>query len=86
LDINHHGTLGETEGNKFTFPYATVLTPGESVRIYSNEIHAESGGYSFRSKKAIWNNNSGKGVLKDRAGKEISKFVYPLCTLNNRED
>ena len=77
LDINHHGTPDETEGNKFTFPYATVLTPGESVRIYTNEIHAESGGYSFRSKKAIWNNNGGKVVLKDRAGKEISKFVYP---------
>jgi hypothetical protein len=53
-----------------------VLKAGESVRIYTNEIHKESGGYSFGSGKAIWSNNGGLAVLKDSAGKKIGEFKY----------
>lgn len=71
-----------TQGPTFTFPKttkdapATVLKAGESVRIYTNEIHKESGGYSFGSGKAIWSNNGGLAVLKDGAGKKIGEFKY----------
>jgi len=76
LDIDHHGTLKETVGTTFVFPTPTELTPGQTVRVYTNQIHKKSGGYSFKSKKAIWNNKGGKGVLMNRAGTEISQFVY----------
>jgi len=76
VDINHHGTLKETVGTTFVFPTPTELTPGQTVKVYTNEIHKESGGYSFKSGSAIWNNKGGKGVLMNRAGTEISQFVY----------
>ncbi|KAK1737919.1 V-type proton ATPase subunit G [Skeletonema marinoi] len=76
LDIDHHGTLKETVGTTFVFPTPTELTPGQTVRVYTNQIHKKSGGYSFGSGKAIWNNKGGKGVLMNRAGTEISQFVY----------
>jgi len=71
-----------TQGPTFTFPKGTknnnptVLKAGESVRIYTNEIHKESGGYSFGSGKAIWSNKGGLAVLKDGAGKKIGEFKY----------
>ena len=53
-----------------------VIKGGESVRVYTNEIHKESGGYSFESGKAIWNNKGGLAVLKDGSGKKIGEFKY----------
>jgi len=80
LDIDHHGTLKETVGTTFVFPTPTELTPGKTVRVYTNQIHKKSGGYSFGSGKAIWNNKGGKGVLKDRDDNEISQNVYTVLT------
>ena len=75
-----------TQGPTFTFPNkssnskqqkgGTVLEAGQSVRIYTNEIHKESGGYSFGSGKAIWSNKGGLAVLKDGSGKKIGEFKY----------
>jgi len=36
----------------FTFP-PNVLQPGKSVRVYTNEIHPEYGGFSFHSGTAV---------------------------------
>jgi hypothetical protein len=38
----------------FTFPSSYSLEPGASVRVYTNEIHPESGGFSFGSEVGIW--------------------------------
>lgn len=73
-----------TQGPTFTFPKGTTLAPGGSsssnnkatVRIYTNEIHKETGGYSFNSGKAIWKNNGGLAVLKDAKGKKIMEYKY----------
>lgn len=65
-----------TQGPTFYFPKGSSIKPGTSVRIYTNEIHKETGGYSFGSGKAIWSNNGGLGVLKDDTGKKISEFKY----------
>lgn len=40
----------------FTFP-KYILAPGESIRVYTDEIHPEWGGFSFGYGKAIWNNS-----------------------------
>jgi hypothetical protein len=74
-----------TQGPTFYFPKGTTLAPGNSnnkamVRIYTNEIHKETGGYSFNSGKAIWSNNGGLAVLKDANGKKIMEYKYNKAT------
>jgi len=60
----------------FTFP-SYVLQPGKSVRVYTNEIHSEYGGFSFGSGKAVWNNsNPDTAVLYDAQGQEVSRESY----------
>lgn len=65
-----------TQGPTYYFPKGTILKPGQAVRIYTNEIHPETGGFSFDSKKAIWSNNGGLAVFKDNNGKKIMEFKY----------
>ena len=65
-----------TQGATFTFPAGSMVKGGSSVRIYTNEIHKESGGYSFGSGKAIWNNRGGLAVLKDAKGGKLGEFKY----------
>lgn len=65
-----------TQGATFTFPKGATIAPGKSIRIYTNEIHKETGGYSFGSGKAIWNNKGGLAVLKDSNGKKLGEYKY----------
>ncbi len=53
-----------TQGPTFYFPKGSSIRPQQSVRIYTNEIHKETGGYSYGSGKALWSNNGGLAVLK----------------------
>ena len=60
----------------FTFP-SYVLTPGASIRVYTNEIHDEWGGFSFGSGKAVWNNSEADtAALYDAQGNEVSRKSY----------
>lgn len=60
----------------FTFP-TYILQPGESIRVYTNEIHPEYGGFSFGSGKAVWNNSSpDTAVLINAQGQEVSRKSY----------
>ena len=67
-----------TQGATFVFPTSSTssIKPGGSVRVYTNEIHKESGGYSFGSGKALWNNRGGLAVLKDAKGNKICEYKY----------
>ncbi len=40
----------------FTFPESFVLEPDQSIRVYTNEVHDESGGFSFESEDGVWQN------------------------------
>ncbi len=60
----------------FIFPYY-VLELGQSIRVYTNEIHPEYGGFSFGYGKAVWNNSSpDTAVLYDSQGQEASRKSY----------
>ena len=60
----------------FTFP-SYVLKPGQKIRVYTNEIHPEWGGFSFHYPRAIWNNSEPDVVaLFDAQGKEVSRKSY----------
>ena len=60
----------------FTFP-SYILQSGKSVRVYTNEIHPEYGGFSFRSGKAVWNNSDpDTAALYNAQGQEVSRKSY----------
>ncbi|GAI43883.1 unnamed protein product, partial [marine sediment metagenome] len=60
----------------FTFP-SYVLAPGESIRVYTNEVHPEWGGFSFGYGSAIWNNKDPDiAALYNAQGQEVSRKSY----------
>ena len=62
---------------EFTFSSRT-LGPGETVRVYTNEVHSESGGFSFGRGSAIWSNSTpDEAALYDDSGKLVSRRSYP---------
>ncbi len=62
-------------GQDFIFPNFE-LWPGQSCRVYTNELHVETCGFSFRIARAIWNNQGDCGYLSDASGSPISSFCY----------
>lgn len=62
-------------GQDFVFP-DFVLQPGQSCRVYTNEIHPETGGLSFHSPKPIWNNKGDCGYLYNAEGEIICQKCY----------
>jgi len=67
-----------SEGHpSFTFP-SYVLAPDAKIRVYTNEIHPNSGGFSFGFGKAIWQNAPPHDVaaLYNAQGQEVSRKSY----------
>ena len=64
---------------QFTFPANTVLASGKTFRVYTNEVHSETGGFSFASKTAIWNDAGDELNLYDAIGKKISTLAYGIA-------
>lgn len=63
-------------GQDFCFP-AFDLKPGQNCRVYTNEYHPESCGFSFGSGHAVWNNSDHDcGHLYDNSGAEVSLNCY----------
>ncbi|MCB0086470.1 MAG: lamin tail domain-containing protein [Caldilineaceae bacterium] len=62
-------------GQNFVFPNIE-LAPGQRVRVYTNEYHPESGGFSFGRGQAIWNNKVNCGYLFDGAKVKVSSYCY----------
>lgn len=62
-------------GQDFWFPNFE-LQPGQECRVYTNENHPESCGFSFGSGQALWNNGGDCGHLYDNNGAEVSSYCY----------
>jgi hypothetical protein len=62
-------------GQDFQFP-SFELQPGQSCRVYTNEYHPETCGFSFGRGQAIWNNDGDCGLLYDDSGVEVSRYCY----------
>lgn len=61
----------------FTFPSYT-LQPGQRIRVYTNQVHPEWGGFSFGYGRPIWDNTSpDTAALFDASGREVSRKSYP---------
>ena len=63
------------DGQDFRFP-AFDLAPGQSIRVYTNEHHPDSGGFSFGSGKALWNNKGDCGLLFDASNNKVAEWCY----------
>jgi hypothetical protein len=76
VDISGWKLHADDSKQDFAFPAGTVLRSGQSVRVYTNESHPETGGFSFGVKRAIWNNKTDEGKLFDAAGTQVSSRRY----------
>ena len=70
--------LRDSDGSPtFEFP-SWVLESGGLVRVYTNEVHQEWGGFSFGRGSAVWNNSDpDTAELYDGAGVLVSAVSYP---------
>lgn len=60
----------------FVFP-SYILQSGKGVRVYTNEVHPEYGGFTFGYGKAIWNNTDpDTAALYNVQGQEVSRKSY----------
>ena len=75
VDLTGWQLHDENNSATFVFP-TTVLSPGARVRVYTNEIHSATGGFSFGQTQAIWRNQGECGHLTDAAGREVSQYCY----------
>jgi hypothetical protein len=53
-----------------------TLQPGQTCRVYTNESHPDTCGFSFGSGKAIWNNKGDCGHLYRKDGSEANTYCY----------
>jgi hypothetical protein len=62
-------------GQQFTW-HGYTLQGNSKIRVYTNEVHADSGGFSFGSKSAIWANKGDAAQLLDASGNVVSTYSY----------
>lgn len=53
-----------------------ILQPGQKIRVYTNEVHPDTGGFSFRSRGAIWRNGGDVAELYDVDKQLVSRYTY----------
>ncbi|MCH7843167.1 MAG: lamin tail domain-containing protein [Chloroflexi bacterium] len=78
VDLLGWRLVDQSDGSpEFVFP-AYELQPQATVRVYTNEDHPESGGFSFQRKSSIWNNSDpDTAALIDPSGAVVSTKSYP---------
>ena len=75
-DLSNWKVTSTGKNQVFTFPEGTSLGAGRMILVYTNEVHEETGGFSFGSSTAIWNDKGDTGTLLDAEGNEVSSFSY----------
>ncbi|NQW17277.1 MAG: lamin tail domain-containing protein [Chloroflexi bacterium] len=77
-DLSGWTLIDSADGRpSFAFP-AITLASGETVRVYTNQLHPESGGLSFGSGAAIWSNSEpDEATLLNTSGEAVSSASYP---------
>lgn len=75
-DISGWVLGADDAGQDFRFPPGTVLQPGQRIRIYTNQVHPQWGGFSYGSGRPIWNDKGELAKLRDTDGNTVSQFGY----------
>lgn len=68
-------TLQDNQRHVFVFP-SFILGPGQYCRVYTNEYHPTSCGFTYRSPSPIWDNEGDCAYLKDPDGNLVDTFCY----------
>ena len=78
VDLEGWQLIDQSDGApQFVFP-VYLLQPQSSVRVYTNEVHPKSGGFSFQRMTSIWNNSSpDTAPLINPSGETVSTKDYP---------
>ena len=62
----------------FTFP-GFILNSAATIRVYTNEVHPEWGGFSFGRGSSIWNNSEADtAILLDQEDQAVSAQTYDV--------
>lgn len=64
-----------SDGQDMTFP-SFLIQPGQVCRVYTNEVHPETCGFSFHSPGALWNNGGDCARLYDAGGALVAQSCY----------
>ena len=74
VDLSGWKVVAGDEDQYFIFPASYVLAPGESCRLYTNQVEGDScGGKSFGYDRPIWDNNKDCGQVIDGRGALVSE-------------
>lgn len=74
--VNLQGwTLRDNANHVYTFP-AFTMQPEQVCRVYTNQYHPDSCGFSYASSSAIWNNTGDCAYLQNASGSEVSSICY----------
>jgi hypothetical protein len=76
VDLSGWQLQSEGTNQVFTFPEGAVIDAGQSVRVYTNQVNVATGGFSFGSGRAVWNNRGDIAQLIDAQGKVQSRYAY----------
>ena len=68
-------TLSDNKNHVYTFtPF--IMKPGDFCRVYTNEYHPTSCGFSYFSASAIWDDTGDCAYLKDALGSLVAEYCY----------
>jgi len=68
-------SLRDNQNHVFLFP-KIVLGSGQYCRVYTNQLHPSSCGFTYHSLSPIWDDQGDCAYLKDSMGILISRFCY----------
>ncbi len=68
-------TLADEANHVVSLP-PFVISPYQVCRVYTNQDHADSCGFSYHSEVGIWNNDHDRAYLRDASGELISEYGY----------
>jgi hypothetical protein len=75
-DISGWVLGADDAGQDYRFPPGTILQPGQRIKVYTNEVHPESGGFNYGIKRPIWNDKGDTAKLRDTGGTVVSEYAY----------
>jgi hypothetical protein len=68
--------LQDTSGTREYKWEQYTIQPGTTIRVYTNEIHSDTGGFSFGSPQALWRNAGDVADLLDADGQLVFRYTY----------
>jgi hypothetical protein len=68
--------LQDTSGSREFRWESYTLEPGASIRVYTNEVHPDTGGFSFGSRQPLWRNSGDVAELYDADKQLVFRFAY----------